>query len=187
MADVADPPRYRVEEGVPVVDLRLPGIEHLFDNRDPAPFRARDLDPNLVEYLLDAAEDQPAKAPFRIVFWLARGCPPEEVVEAVRSHFTYELERLQRGRRRQHRIGAVALIIAIIAIVALTALAELVTRVVPGTLGAAMKEALVISGWVLMWKPIEVLVYDGIPWRQQRRAVRAILEAAIEVREGAGP
>jgi hypothetical protein len=28
-------------------------MEQLFDNRDPAPFGDRDLDPALVEYLLD--------------------------------------------------------------------------------------------------------------------------------------
>lgn len=37
---------------------RAPSIGvHLFDNRDPAPFRRRDLDPGLVEYLVDAGYD----------------------------------------------------------------------------------------------------------------------------------
>jgi hypothetical protein len=63
-------------------------------------------------------------------------------------------------------------------------LAELVARVIAGTLDAGIKEALVISGWVLLWRPIGLLIYDGIAWRRQRRVLRRLLEASIEIRAG---
>ena len=55
-------------------------------------------------------------------------------------------------------------------------------RLVPGTLGKGLKEALVISAWVLLWRPVELLLYDGIPWRRERRVLRALHGAAIEIR-----
>ena len=71
--------RYRLEEGVPCVDVKINNIEQLFDNRDPAPFRERDLDPGLAEYLRDAAEDLAVARTYRIVFWLENPCPPGEI------------------------------------------------------------------------------------------------------------
>ena len=55
-----------------------------------------------------------------------------------------------------------------------------------GTLGSGLREAIVISGWVLMWRPIDVLIYDGIPWRRERRVLRALSQARIDVRGGDG-
>ena len=51
--------RYRVEEGRSCIDLKVRHSRQLFDTRDPAPFRERDLDADAVEYLLAAAEEIP--------------------------------------------------------------------------------------------------------------------------------
>jgi hypothetical protein len=67
----------------------------------------------------------------------------------------------------------------------LVSISEVVARVITGSIGAGLKEGLVISGWVLMWRPIEVLVYDSIPWRRSRRVLRKLLAMPIEVRAGA--
>jgi hypothetical protein len=184
---MAETSRYRIENEEPVVDIRVAGVEQVFDNRDPAPFRERDLDPALAEYLVDAAEDLAASRTFRIVFWLVQPCPPGEIEQAFKAHFEYEIVRLERERRRHRRAGWVALAIASAAIIGLVALAQLVARVVGGALGAGLKEGLTISGWVLMWRPVEVLVFDSIPWRRQRRLRRRLLATPIDVRTGSGP
>jgi hypothetical protein len=67
-------------------------------------------------------------------------------------------------------------------VVGLTGLGEIAADTLKGTLGAGIREALTISGWVLMWRPIDVLVYEAIPWRRERRILRALRDAAIEVR-----
>lgn len=37
-------PRYRMEGGQTCIDIKLRNADQLFDGRDPAPFRDRDLD-----------------------------------------------------------------------------------------------------------------------------------------------
>lgn len=182
-----DVSRYRMENGEPCIDVRVTGVEQLFDNRDPAPFRERDLDPDLVEYLLAAGDDLAGQRGFRVVFWLSRPCQPGEVDAAVHAHFEYELDRMLRRRRRQRRTGQVALLLGIGIIIALLSLAQLVTTVIKGPVGAALHEGLVISSWVVLWRPVEILIYDWIPVRRERRVVRRMLAAPIDVREGAGP
>lgn len=175
-------PRYREEEGRPCVDVRVPAIENLFDKRDPAPFRERDLDPSLREYLVESTEDLLSRGPPRLVFWLEKPCEKAALEEPVRAHFNYELERLVRSRRREVRMGYVALLIAFALITLFISLAQLVPKELTTSFGAALKETLIISGWVLLWRPVEVLIYDGLPWRRRRAVLRNVLAAPIEVR-----
>ena len=179
--------RYRLEDGVPCVDIKISHIEQLFDNRDPAPFRERDLDPSLAEYLRDAAEDLAEVSAYRVVFWLERPCPPGEIQQAFHAHFVDELERIRRERRRRRRAGQAALFLAVILVFVLLSLAQLVGNLVPGNLGVGIREGLVISTWVVMWRPIEVLIYDWIPVRHERRVLSKLLEASIDMRVGKRP
>lgn len=184
---VGESPRYRVEGNEPCVDVRLASIERLFDRRDPAPFLERALDPGLVEYLLAAVEDLAPRDRFRVVFWLENSCQPGEIEAAVHAHFAYELDRLERRRRQQRRIGQIALLLGGAMIVALLSLAQLVARVFPGSIGVALREGLVISSWVVMWRPVEILIYDWIPVRREMRTLHRLQAAPIEVRGGRGP
>ena len=96
-------PRYRVENDEHCIDVRLATLDQLFDNRDPAPFRERDLDPALVEYLVAAAEDLSPHGPFRVTFWFTTPVAIERVDGAYRAHFEYELQRADRSRTRERR------------------------------------------------------------------------------------
>lgn len=184
---VNEHPRYRLEDGKPCVDVRIASLDHLFDNRDPAPFRERDLDPALVEYLLAIGHDATARDGFRIVFWIERTCQAGVIEAAYRAHFEYALHRLDRRRRRARRAGQIALLIGAVLIIALMSLSQLAVQTVPGSLGAALREGLVISSWVVLWRPVELLIYDWIPVWDERRIMRRLLAAPIEVRAGHGP
>jgi hypothetical protein len=173
-----------IENDDAILEVRLKSIERIFDNRDPAPFRERALDSDFVDYLVEGARDRVAAGRIRIVVWLAQPCLTGEIEQAIHGHFEQALERTQRGRREQLRTGWIALAVGAVAVVALTGLGDLISKHVTGTLGSALREALVISGWVLMWRPIEVLVYDSIPARRERRILRALRDAHIDVRTG---
>jgi hypothetical protein len=179
-----EPTRYRAENGVPCIDVKVSRIEQLFDNRDPAPFRERDLDPDLAEYLLDAGEDLVGHARYSVVFWLEHAAAKIEIEQAFRGHFEELLTRLRRRRRRGRRTGQVTLLLGLVLVVILFTLAQLVGRSVPGSLGAGLREGLVISSWVVLWRPVEVLVYEWIPARHDRRVVSRLLASTIEVRTG---
>jgi hypothetical protein len=172
--------RYRIEDGQPILDVRVESMEQLFDRRDPAPFRDRDLDPALVEYLVDGARDLASVTPLRVEIWLGTA-PSGDVADAVRAYFQDEIDRTNRRRHEQVRTGLIGLAIALAAVMVLIAVAGVVERRLPGTLGALLREALVISGWVLMWRPLDVLVYDRIAWLRNRRILESIRDASIAV------
>jgi hypothetical protein len=182
---VNDSSRYRSEDGVPCIDIKLQTVEQIFDNRDPAPFRERDLDPDLADLLLDAGEDLFGEPTYKVVFWLDKPCPPSEIESAFRAHFEYTIERLRRTRQRRRRVGQVSLAIGLVLVVALLALSQVVAKGVGGAIGAGLREGLVISCWVVLWRPIEILIYDWIPMRHERRVASKLLAAPVEVRGAA--
>jgi hypothetical protein len=180
-------PRYRVEDGAHCVDIRIGSVEQLFDNRDPAPFRERDLDPDLVEYLVAAAEDLAPLGPFRLVLWFATTRPSDDVCPAIRAHFEYELERIERRRRRQRRTGAVAFLVGVAILLGLLSIAHVLVTSSANSLTEAFREGLIIMSWVALWRPVDTLIYEWLPLHRERKLFMRLYDAAIDVRVGKGP
>jgi hypothetical protein len=179
-------PRYRLEGDRHAIDVRVNAFEQVFDNRDPAPFRERDLDPHLVEYLSAAAEDLVAHGTFKIVFWIQQPCSADEVEQGYRAHMRYELERVERRRNRQRRIGGVALLIGITLLAVLQTLSALLTGYKQRWVHV-IREGFVILSWIVLWRPVEVLLYDWLPIRRERKVIEHLLAAPVEVRNEQGP
>jgi hypothetical protein len=178
--------RYRTEDGTFCVDIRLKSSRQLFDGRDPAPFRERDLDDNAVEYLVGAVEELPRRAAVKLVFWISNDPAPQiadtTLVEAVRAHFLYEEQRLDRQIRQHVQRGQLFLLVGLAALILFLTLAELTAAISPGHVRQILREGLVITGWVAMWRPLEVLLYDWWPLVQGRRIRRRLRNAPMQVR-----
>ena len=58
--------RYKHEKDSVIVEVGVKNSRQLFNERDPAPFRERDLDPQFVIYLLSAVEEFPLRAKMKI-------------------------------------------------------------------------------------------------------------------------
>jgi len=167
------------------IDIRVENVEQLFDNRDPAPYRARDLDTDLVDYLVDAAEDLYRHGPFRIVLWIGGNQRTDGLNAAFVAQFDYELDRIRREGRRRRGIGAVALVLAAALLAVLLTTAHFIAKTWPGNFGEAVREGLVIASWVVLWRPIDIIVYDWIPPRRRRIIFRRLRDAPLEIRASA--
>lgn len=180
------PPRYRLEEGRTCIDIKLRSADQLFDGRDPAPFHERDLDAEAVEYVLGAFQEISPKARIKVVFWVAGPLQisPETLVEAVRAHFRYEIDKLRRRIREHVRQGEIALMVGLVVLTVFLTLAELTRWLPGGTLRQILREGLTITGWVAMWRPLELLLYDWWPLVRQRRLCERVAEAEMSVQPG---
>lgn len=180
--------RYRVEEGKTCIDLNVRHSPQLFDTRDPSPFHERDLDADAVEYLLAAALEIPRRQPLAVVVTISEEPDPrlasEMIVNALRNHFRYEDEQIGRRLREHVRRGQMTLAVGLTVLVVFLLLAELTSSMAAGHLREILREGLIITGWVAMWRPLEVLLYDWWPLIDQRRQVRRILAAPVSIRYG---
>jgi hypothetical protein len=178
--------RYRVKDGRSCIDLKLRQSRQLFDGRDPAPFHERDLDDDAVAYILGAAQEIPRKTPLAIVVTISEEpeprLAPDVIVEAMHSHFTYEGEQVERRLREHVRRGQTILGVGLTVLVVFLTLAQLTASLSEGPLREILREGLVITGWVAMWRPLEILLYDWWPLIDERRQVRRVLDAPVSIR-----
>lgn len=100
--------------------------------------------------------------------------PPESeaeltslVDEAVRHYFGYRAGRSRHELRELLRRGRTSLLIGLGFAGACVAAAN--TLVAPGetTVRAIVSESITIIGWVAMWRPLEIFLYDWWPLRRR--------------------
>ncbi|QEL14061.1 hypothetical protein [Limnoglobus roseus] len=168
-----------------LIELHLRDVRQLFDALDPSPFREKDLDPDAEEYIVDSAKELPPGGPRALVIHLDQptGLPDEEraVGDAVRVHFVRRARLLRRDLRRLFRRGLMSLAIGVAFLAAVIAAARLIGPLLGETaVGVLSHEGLVILGWVAMWRPLEIFLYDWWPILGEQR-IRDRL-SRIEVR-----
>ena len=166
-------------------------MRQLFDLRDPAPFRERDIDDDVVDYVLGAIEELPRTAQLKIVVWVAEteadDLPEGEIVKAFREHFAWKRERLEHALREHLRRAQAVLVLGLVVLGVFLSLAELTTYLGPGRGREILREGLVIIGWVGMWRPLEAVLYDWWPFVAKRRLHDRVLGAGLSMRFGRGP
>ena len=141
------------------------GLSQLFDSLDPSPFHEKDLDRNAEEYIVSSARELPGKAPAELVVHVDEAeLPPgasDTVCTAVRVHFARRALLVQRELRQLLRRGWISLAIGLLALAAsLLAGRLLAQRIEDEVFGRLVQESLLIGGWVAMWRPMEILLYD---------------------------
>lgn len=164
--------------------VRIHELRQLFNSIDPSPFRERDLDPNCEEFIVSWAREVPPDRPLRVDICVDRERPPAglaaDVTSAVRSHFEREVSLHELRRRRIVREGRLSLAIGLVVLVLCVSGAALVPAARLGTAGEILRESLIIAGWVVMWHPLEVLLYGLWPVIRERRLLERL--AAADVR-----
>jgi hypothetical protein len=154
--------------------LYLGEIRQLFDSMDPAPFRDRDLDPKAAAYIVDSAREAPAGAPLCLVVHLGREPDATATAALLRSavddYFGRRAEAKRRELRELFRTGRISLLIGLAFLGGAIALGEFIGGLISSE-GYAwlVKESLVIGGWVALWRPLEIFLYDWWPIRADAR------------------
>jgi len=163
-----------------VLDLHVAELKSLFHALDPAPFRERDLDPRAQEFIVEWAREEPAGAPLGRSVRVDRGGSPAEATvlqQAVCEFFRECALAERRGLRQLLRRGRISLLIGL----AFVALASVIADLAGGTQYGIIQESVVIGGWVALWRPLEIFLYDWWPIRAEARLYDRLAEMSVEL------
>ena len=168
------------------IELRAQSIGQLFHTLDPLPFRERDLDKAVEEYVVGWAGELPRHSPIAITIYLpvAQAELPEaqHIEEALRSFFAYRAEVQGWDLRDLFRTGRASLAIGLLVLAACTAVGQASTKLLgPGYLGRFLAEGLIILGWVANWRAVEYFLYGWWPLVRRRRLYRRLAGANVTI------
>src|SRR5262245_7058529 len=150
------------EGRVEVLELRVHELKQLFDSMDPAPFRARDLDPRAEEFIVGWARELRADPTPSLSVRVEQGATPADetiVHQAVAEFFR---NRALAKRRDLHRLlgnGRTSLLIGVAFVGAALVVSDLMSEWRYGI----VRESVVIGAWVALWRPLEIFLYDWWP------------------------
>lgn len=171
------------------IQVRIHDLRQFFNSIDPSPFRERDLDPDCEEFIVSWARETPPERSLRLEIRVDGAEPTAQqaadVASAVHSHFNRAASMQDLRRRRITREGRLSLGIGSVALVLCEVGAALVPVAALGTAGEILRDGLIIAGWVVMWHPLETLLYGVWPVVRERRLLERL--ATAEVRLTATP
>jgi hypothetical protein len=157
-----------------IIEMRLRELSQLFDSLDHSPFREKDLDRNADEYIVDSIKELPSRAPCELVIYLDQPASlPNEgnvIEEAIHVHFARRAQVLRRELRQLLRRGWLSLGIGLSFLITFFLIGQFIRHIMgEGQWPTLLRESLLIGGWVAMWKPLEIFLYDWWPILGERR------------------
>lgn len=168
------------------LDLRLRELAQLFNPLDPAPFLNRDLDHLCEAFIENWALSLPVDSHLQLALHVDQPDLPldaaELVADAIHNYYRDKIG-LVRGQLAQLlRQGRVSLAIGLGFVAACLLLAELIAGLVPGHLAKIARESLTIVGWVAMWRPVQIFLYDWWPLTSRIRVYENLRFIRVSVR-----
>ena len=172
--------------GCALIEVHVGELKQIFNSLDPTPFRERDLDPKAEEFIAGWASELHGDAPLCLVVHVDRGdVSPAEVTmlrEAVGEFFKQRALVTRRRLRQVLKVGRTNLVIGVAALAASIVLGDLAANVLAGNrFGGIFRESLLIGGWVAMWRPLEVFLYDWWPIRAEARRYDRLSRMPVKV------
>jgi hypothetical protein len=177
--------------GCEVLELHVAELKSLFNAMDPAPFRDRDLDPNAEEYIVEWAREARRDAPLGVLVRLDR--PPDApdavavLSDAVHEYFRRRALSARRRLRQLLRTGRTSLLISLLFLGLAVAVGDVVAGLFRYEVTSSLiREGFLIGGWVAMWRPLEIFLYDWWPIRAERRLFDRLSVATVRLADARG-
>lgn len=178
-------PRYRVIGGVPSIELKMRSPRQLFDERDPAPFRERDLDDDAVRYIVSSFRELEDQDDVKVqLYFESLGefeNSPIDIGRAIHSFFRYEADMKKRDLKALLHQGLVSFAIGLTFLCLCTWFAYGLESQHPRFWESLVHEGLFITGWVSMWKPISIFLHDWWPIADDVRTLTRLGDVEVEV------
>jgi hypothetical protein len=154
---------------------------------DPSPFQEKDLDDDAEEFIVGWAQEFPRRDPVSLIVHVnqvgAHGDSQQLVEAAVHHYFAYRAKLNRLEFRHLLKQGRTSLIIGLIFLGACLLTSELLVRQEPRSLSIIARESLIIAGWVAMWTPIRIFLYDWWPVLRLGHLYQKLSRMRVEVRK----
>ena len=165
------------------IEVKLREISQLFNSMDPSPFHARDLDDDAEQFIVGSAEEFALDAPVILRLRLERtpdNLNATQIEGAVHNYFAYRAEMNRMAFRSLMQQGRASLLIGLVFLTVCLGVSRFFFAG-DSTWDALLREGLMGVGWVAMWRPIEIYLYDWWPLRRKGRIYSKLSRMPVEI------
>lgn len=166
------------------INLKLRDLAQLFNSMDPSPFLDRDLDHDAEEFIISWARELPRSPRIELSIHLTTTPESEkaaDVENAVQHYFASRAEIKRREFRQLLRRGHVSLVIGLLFLAVCLLARGLAAKLGHESAATVVREGLVIAGWVAMWRPLEIYLYDWWPVRAEWRNLQRLAQMRVRL------
>lgn len=172
--------------GSALIEVHIGELKQIFHSLDPTPFRERDLDPKAEAFIADWARDIAPDRPLGLVIHVDRQEASDDEISivhaAIREYFAERARATRQRLRRLLALGRTSLLIGLIFLAASVGAGNMAEDLLQHTRFAGVaRESLLIGGWVAMWRPLEVFLYDWWPIRAEAQLFDRLSAMAVRV------
>lgn len=169
------------------IELNLSSLEQLFNTMDPSPFHLKDLDHDAEEFIVSWAQEFHRHEPLDLIIHLG-GAPnlhdaQQLASDAIHNYFAYRARLNDLEFKRLMKMGRMSLLVGLGFLAACFLLSELILGGKSSPYSNFLKEGLTIAGWVAMWKPLEIYLYEWWPLRRRGQIFSKLAKMPIHVRK----
>jgi hypothetical protein len=149
-------------------------VEPVIQRDRPGTLSPEGFGPDAEDFIVGWAREVPVDASLALVVHLDRpaGLPeePASLRDAIREFFAQRAHVSRQRLRQLFRRGRTSLVIGITFLAVSLLLGDIIARLLgERRIGEILRESLLIGGWVAMWRPMEVFLYDWWPIRADAR------------------
>jgi hypothetical protein len=168
------------------VEIFVEDPQQLFQSFDPSPFYERELDDRADEYIVQSARELPQQRARGVVIYVDRPAVSEDdratIATAVRRHFDRRATAARWEMKQHFRRARATLAIALPVLAAAVIGSEVTGQLLADKpLHHVVRESLLIGGWVAMWQPLELLLYEWWPIRDRRRLYERLSVTEVRI------
>lgn len=168
------------------IEVHVALIDQLFNSIDPSPFHTRDLDTEAESYIFDTAKELPKHGHIELVVHLDKRPGFEEklnqVDQAIRSHFAARARSSRQLLSDLFKRGRISLLIGLTFLSLSIGVSNFGAQWLNvGHAGQILRESVLIGGWVAMWRPMEIFLYDWWPIRARIRLLNRLARMSVRI------
>jgi hypothetical protein len=175
---------YHKENGAFLIPIRLADLNQFFNTFDPSPFHDKDIDDDAERYIINAVRSFPLKTKLKLVFYLPQAYHEEAsktLMYAIDNYFDFKATMASYELSSTFSEGRVALLFGVSFLFVCIGARTLLGFLSAYPVGNILLEGLSIVGWVAMWRPIQILLYDWWFQFRMKKVYEKIRDIPIEI------
>ena len=179
----------RTPDGKVIVDIAASRVEELYNNYDKsAPYLKKDLDSDLVDYVVDCVKEVGPEA-FALQFSLETPVEADamsRLKDSVGTYFRYLKQLELRELRNMFRTSMILFSIGI-AVLTLSVWMNRLIETSESVLSRVFAEGLTVAAWVSLWEALATFLINWTPHRRRMRLYERIAAAPVRFRQVSSP